>query len=231
MNNVTGLILTAIIATIGIIKFKLIEELVKKITPDNQKAKGYAIILLVITIVVLTAVSLSLDQPSPDDTITQTEPIAEQPTATPSKGDLEVKIDAVKDGITITEDLIQQAKENKRIKDSTFIAERPQRWVYQIGDWINDDDKILDMHEQLLAIENIKIFRQRKNYLFIKEDNRSREDMEIELAQLQADIQGLSVKVIDLNQFLTRRKSDLVAHIETFGKRKNKIKIECLMVD
>jgi hypothetical protein len=35
MDNITGLILTAIIAIIGVVKFKLIEELVKKITPDD----------------------------------------------------------------------------------------------------------------------------------------------------------------------------------------------------
>jgi hypothetical protein len=51
MNNTTALVATAIVATIGIIKFKLIEALVKKITPDDQKAKGYAILLLSIVVV------------------------------------------------------------------------------------------------------------------------------------------------------------------------------------
>jgi hypothetical protein len=40
MDNITGLILTAIIGIIGVVKFKLIEELVRKITPDDQKAGG-----------------------------------------------------------------------------------------------------------------------------------------------------------------------------------------------
>jgi hypothetical protein len=56
----------------------------------------------------------------------QTQSVADQPATTSQKSDLEVKVDAVKDGIELTENLVQQAKENKRIKDSTFIANRSE---------------------------------------------------------------------------------------------------------
>jgi hypothetical protein len=227
MDNITGLILTAIIGIIGVVKFKLIEELVKKITPDDQKARGFAILILFGTVVILSVMSLSLDSPLANDAGGQTQSVADQQ-ATP-KSDLEVKVDAVKEGIELTENLVQQAKENKRIKDSTFIANRSERWVYQIGDWTDDDDKILELHK--LVPGNIKVLKQKKNYLFIREDNGSREDLEAAVNQLQADLQGVQVKVIDLNGFLSRRKNNFVERIERFGRRKKKIELECLVAD
>jgi hypothetical protein len=101
--------------------------------------------------------------------------------------------------------------------------------VYQIGDWTNDDDKILELHK--LVTGNIKVLKQKKNYLFIREDNGSREDLEASLNQLQADLQGVQVKVIDLNGFLSRRKNNFIERIETFGRRKTKIELECLVAE
>ena len=231
MNNITGLIVTAIVATIGVVKFKLIEELVKKITPDDQKAKGYAIFLLSTLVVVLTVISLSLDNPPQSksiETATNETKVAE--VATP-KSDLEVKVDAVKDGIALTDELVSQAKEKKRIKDSTFNATRQERWVYQIGDWTNDDDKILDMHKQLLSLQNIKMIRQGKKYVFIKEDLLSREELEISIDELKQNLSGVSVTLVDINRFLTRKKDQFIARTESFGRRKNKIELECLIAE
>ena len=231
MDNITGLVITAIVATIGIIKFKLIEEFVKKITSDDLKSRGYTVILLATTIIVLMAVSLSLDPPPPADSALNPQPVANDSLPATPKSELEVQAETVKDGIEIADDLIQQAKENKRKKDSTFIANRSKRWVYQIGDWTNDDDKILQMHKQLLITENIKVVKQKKNYLFIKEDHLPKEDLEAELNRLKADLHGISVEVIDLNNLLTRKRDNFVERIETFGKRKRKIELECLVVN
>jgi hypothetical protein len=80
------------------------------------------------------------------------------------------------------------SEEKKRITDSTFIANRSERWVYQIGDWTNDDDKILELHK--LVTGKIKVLKQKKNYLFIKEENGSKEDLEAAVNQLQALTRG-----------------------------------------
>jgi hypothetical protein len=231
MDNITGLVITAIIATVGIIKFKLIEEFVKKLTSDDQKARGYTAIFLFGIIVILTVVSLSLNTPTDSVPAVQVEAKANESQATTPKTELEIKVETVEKGIAMTEDLVRQAKENKRLKDSTFIANRDKRWVYQIGDWTNDDDKIILLHKQLLITENIKVVKRKKNYLFIKEDNLSKEDLEAELNRLKDDLQGISIKVIDLNYLLTRKKDNFVERIETFGKRKRKIEVQCLIVD
>jgi hypothetical protein len=228
MDNITGLVLIAIIATIGIIKFKLIEEFVKKLTSDDQKARGYTVVFLFGIIVILTGVSLSLNPPT--RTVPEEREIKESD-ATTTKSDLEVKVETVEKGVALTEDLIRQAKENKRLKDSSFIANRDERWVYQIGDWTNDDEKIIQMHKQLLVTENIKLVKQKRNYLFIKEDNVPKEDLEAELNRLRGDLEGMSVRVINLNNLLTRKKDNFIERIETFGTRKRKIELQCLVAD
>jgi hypothetical protein len=234
MDNITGLIVTAIVATVGIIKFRLIEELIKKMTSNDQKAKGIAVVFLFVVVVVLTVISLSLDAPresyqadgAADDKEIVTEEIVEEENAV--KTELEVKVDAVKEGIALTEKLVSQAKENKRIKDSTFIANRKERWAYQIGDWTNDDGKILEMHAKLSTAENIKVVRQKRKYLLIKEDFGSSDELQASLEQLRQELQGLSVNIIDLNGLLTRRDDNFVVKNQTFRKKRKKIELECL---
>src|SRR5688572_29444323 len=122
MDNITGLVITAIIATVGIIKFKLIEEFVKKLTSDDQKARGYTVIFLFAIIIILTVVSFSLNTPTATVPALQPEAEANESQPTTPKTDLEIKVETVEKGIAMTEDLVRQAKENKRLKDSTFMA-------------------------------------------------------------------------------------------------------------
>jgi hypothetical protein len=41
----------------------------------------------------------------------------------------------------------------------------------------------------------------------------------------------MSVKVVDLNSFLTRKRNKFIERIETFGRRKRKIDLHCLVAD
>jgi hypothetical protein len=229
MDSSTGLVVTAMVAIIGIVKLKLIEELIKKITPDDGKSKGYAILLLSVIVIGLTIVSLSLDGPTSENLKVGTEEVVAQPT-TP-KSDLEVKVEAVKEGVALTEDIVNAAKENKRVKDSTFLAGRQERWVYRIGDWTKDDDDVIAMNSQLLERQNIKLIKQHRKYMFIQEDYKSKEELQKSLYDLKNELNGLAVDIIDLNTFLTRRKNNFLQQSETFGRRKNKITLECLVAD
>lgn len=237
MNNITGLIFTAVVATIGVIKFKLIEELVKKITSNDEKSRAYAILLLFSTVVVLTFVSLSLEPPQNvpgDEIVVEDKPDSdgdEVVIVSAPKTDLEVKVDVVKEGVELTEKLVSQAKENKRIKDSAFVADRKERWVYRIGDWTSDDEKILDTHKRMLSAGNLKVIKQRRKFLLIKEDYRSKDELEASLQIMQSELNGLSVEIIDLNQFLTRKRDQFSTSNETFRANRKKLELECLEAD
>jgi hypothetical protein len=226
-----GLIATAIIATIGILKFKLIDELVKKMLPENQKSKTVTILFLFGLIVILTVVSLSMDETEPSKEIVSNEDPVEPVTTMTPKTDMEVKQELIETGVKLTDDLVRQAKESKRKKDSTFIANRQARWAYRIGDWTDDDNKILEMHKLLLGTENIKLIKQRRKYLFIKEDAESQENLQASLDELKNELNGLAVGMIDLNTFLSRKHDDFVVRTESFGRRKKKIELECLVAE
>jgi hypothetical protein len=229
MDNVTGLIVTAIVAVVGIIKFKLIEELVKKITPDDGKARGYAVLLLFFTVVGLAAISLSLGEPVP--TNLETESVETEVEPVTPKSDLEVKVDAAKEVVELAEKVASTVVENKRIKDSTFLAGRQEKWVYRIGYWTKEDDDIIAMHNQLSEKQNIKLIKQKRKYIFIKDDSKSKDELEKSLSDLKNELNGLPIEIIDINTFLTRKKDDFLYESKTFGRRKKKITLECLIAD
>jgi hypothetical protein len=239
MENILGLIVTAIVAAVGVIKFRLIEEFVKKITSNDQKAKGYAVLLLVFSLIVIfTIVQQSSSnvevaerlEPGDANEIADVEN-EQQEEKTAPKTELEVKVAAAQEGIVLTEKLVEQAKKNKRIKDSTFIASRKERWAYRIGDWTGDDEKILDTHERMMSVGNLKVIKQKRKFLLVKEDYKTKEELEALLPVLRSELQGLSIDVIDLNQFLTRKDDNFIVRNETFRKKRKRIQMECLEAD
>lgn len=228
-----ALVVAAIAGTLGIIKFKLIEELVKKVTSEDKNVRLYSIVALlavVVGIALLTPyVSSTLTEPTKANEVVQAEiPVEQAPT---QKSDLEVKVDAVKEGVELTKDLVKSVKENKERKDGIFEANKSERWVYQINDWTDDEDRILEIYETLSMTNNVKLLKIKKQYLFIKDDQISREQLEMSIDSLSETLPQLQLKAFNLNEVTTRRRDKLVERSETFGKRKNKVKISVLVLE
>lgn len=244
--EIGGWTITAAIGILGIIKFRLIEELVKKISSDDSKAKFYSMLLLLSTIVILSIVTSNLsptqNAPEPvseqnsEEILTENIPVDAAPAEEAQeveRTDLEVKVDVAKDVLNTGKDLVEEIKANKRKKDSIFQASLEERWVYQVGDWTDDDDKILEVHDKLrlATTENIKVFKQKRKYIFIIERYLSKEKLEKSLDSLKVQLTGLSVNILNLNTYILKRNEKLIQREESFGKRKNKIKLECLVID
>jgi hypothetical protein len=228
--KIGGWALTATVAVLGIIKFRLIEELVKKITSDG-KARGYTIMLLFGIIIVLSILTVNISGPA-SETIEAISSQEQSPLeSTAEKTDLEKEVELGKEVLNTTKELVSEVKENKRKKDSIFSTSLATRWVYKIGDWTDDEDRILEIHKKISPLGNIKLFRQKKQYLFIKEDDITQGEMEASLDSMKRALDGLPISMLNLNTFLTRRRDKMIGRIETFGKRSNKIKLECLKVD
>jgi hypothetical protein len=229
-SQLTAIVVTAIAGTLGVIKFKLIEELVKKITSDDSKVRPYSIISLIMVAILLGLIASSFPTTIDDDS--QSREIVQAETPTPvGKSDLEVKVDAVKDGVALTKDLVGTIKENKQRKDSIFEAGKSERWVIQISDWTDDDDRILELHEALSSVDEVKLLKVRKQYLFIIEDGISKDQLEASLDSVSSSLNGFKPRLYNLNDVLTRKKDKLIERTETFGRRKNKVKIQCLVLD
>jgi hypothetical protein len=225
--------IAAIAGTLGIIKFKLIEELVKKITSDDKNVRLYSIVVLSAIVVGIALLAPYVTSNVNDATQTIEVAQAEMPIEqTPAqKSDLEVKVDAVKDGVELTKDLVKSVKENKERKDSIFEASKSERWVFQINDWTDDDDRIVEIYKTVSMTSNVKLLKIKKQYLFIKDDHISRQQLDLSIDSLRETLPQLQLVPFDLNKVTTRKKDKLVERLETFGKRKNKVKIPCLVLD
>jgi hypothetical protein len=230
--KISGLAITAVVATLAILKFKLIEELVKKITSDDRKAKGYSILFITLTVLILSVLTINLPNASEDDNqITEEKSITQSDQAR-QKSDTEVKADAIKEGVELAAQIGKNIVDKKHRKDSVFLATRTERWVFQIGDWTDDDDKILEVHNKISMLGNIKVFKQKRQYLFIKEDYWTRgQPTEASLDSLKNELSGLSINILDLNTFLKNKRNRIIDRAETFGRRKSKIDLECLVID
>lgn len=228
-----ALVVAAIAGTLGIIKFKLIEELVKKVTSDDKNVRLYSIVVLLAVVVGLALltpyISSTVTDTTKENEVVQAEvPVEQSPV---QKSDLEVKVDAVKEGVELTKDLVKSVKENKEQRDSIFEANKSERWVYQINDWTDDEDRIVEIYKALSMTSNVKLLKIKKQYLFIKDDQFSREQLETSIDSLRETLPQLRLKAFNLNDVTTRRRDKLVERNETFGKRKNKVKIPCLVLD
>jgi len=225
--------IAAIAGTLGIIKFKLIEELVKKITSDDKNVRLYSIVVLFAIVVGIALLAPYVTSNMNDATQTTEVAQAEMPIEqTPvQKSDLEVKVDAVKDGVELTKNLVKSAKENKEKKDSIFEASKSERWVFQINDWTDDDERIVEIYKTLSMTSNVKLLKIKKQYLFIKDDQISREQLDLSIDSLRETLPQLQLIPFNLNNVTTRKKDKLVERLETFGKRKSKVKIPCLVLD
>jgi len=243
--QVGGWVLTATATVLSIIKFKLIEELVKKIGSDDSKATLYSVLLVFGMIIILSVLTLNVSTPQSDPQ----QPVAENPvdtlnedvddqtsTENPSeeeKTDLEVKVAVAKDVLSTGKELVKEIKDTKRKNDSLFQSYLGERWVYKIGDWTDEDSRILETYKKLKLsmVRNIKLFKQRKRYIVIVEDHFNREQLEESLDSLRTELAGLSIDIFDLNSQIKNRRQEIVEREETFGKRKDKIRLECLVVD
>lgn len=228
-----ALLVAAIAGTLGIIKFKLIEELVKKVTSDDKNVRLYSIAALLAVVVGLALLTPYVSSTLTDTTKANEVVQAEIPTepAPIQKSDLEVKVDAVKEGVELTKDLVKSVKDNKERKDSIFEANKSERWVYQINDWTDDEDRIVEVYKALSMTSNIKLLKIKKQYVFIKDDQFSRKQLETSMDSLRETLPQLQLKALNLNEATTRRRDKFIERSETFGKRKNKVKIPCLILD
>lgn len=226
-------VIPAAVAVIGIIKFKLIEEIVKKITPDDTNTKLYSILFLFAIVLLLSYFIVNNNQvPSDEKSIAA---VAEEPSdiitaETPeTKTDLEIKADIAKEIVKTGREIANEIRENKQRKDSLFNASKGERWAFTFDDWTDDEEKVLELNEALASVRPVKVIKQRKRYRFIKEYGLSKPELESMIDSLQS-LTGLSIEVIDLN-YLKSRKHEIIQRKEKFGKRKKKIFLDCLEVD
>jgi hypothetical protein len=199
---------------ISIIKFKLIEELVKKVSSEEKS--GFRTGLIIFATVILLAVAMVYLTPTKKEPVVQAEmPSSEKGRKSTKKAmvirpnkktDAEIATDIAKEVLTTGGEFAENVRENRRQKDIAFYALKGERWTFTFGDWTDDEEKIISTHETLKNIPAVKLLKQKRQYLFIVENSKQTDPQHL-IDSLQA-LFSMSVKYVDINQYLDRKKRD-----------------------
>ncbi len=225
--QISGFAITAILATIGIIKLELIKEIAKKMTSDKEKINLFSIMALILISVIPAIIGFSMPNNN-----TQENEIPNVQKTPPNKSDAEVALEAGRDAILISKELYDNAQENKRKNDSIFNATKPQRWVYQLGDVMDNDESILKRYAQFKNTEGICLFKDKDRFFFFKNLDHSKKELEDSLANYKSEYASFGITIIDLMELCHSKNEKLInTKSQKFGKRKNKIVIDCWTID
>lgn len=225
--QIGGLVITAVLAILGYIKMELIKRVVNRIISDEGKVNFLSIFVLTIISIIPTVIGFNASShTSENDFSKQNIEIHQVP-----KSDLEVGLEIGKEAVTTVKELYDERKQNKRIKDSIFLSNRPQRWVYQIGNVKDNDESVFDLYKKLNKTDNICLFKHKNDFLLFKNIDFTENQLYDSLDSFASQI-GNSLTVIDLMTYCTDSEEKIKkTKSYRLGKRKDKKVIECYIVD
>ncbi|MFH0895579.1 MAG: hypothetical protein V2A54_14180 [Bacteroidota bacterium] len=228
--KVGGAVLAAIILVLGSLKMEVIKSIVDKITSGKGNVKVLSIVFLLI--IATTPVILGL--------IIPTEPTKENainPTIIQNNeqqdSNFEIAGQFAMQGIGLINEYSINRKSRKRIEDSIFVANRIERWVYQIGDFIGNKKTREDMYERIDKIENLSLFKVEKYYFFFINEIHSKVELEDSLNNIKAKIgSGIQVSIIDIMTYKKNKKESWKPTDPIkFGNGKRKVYLPCFTIE
>ena len=227
--QIGGLAIGALIALIGSVKIELLKEIARKVTSDKEKVNIYSIFLLVFIAVIPAIIGFSVSSSDQSDT---PPPPTEEKDDRP-KSDAEVGLDAAKDAVVLTNEMIEKADEQRAEKEKEYEASRGKRWFYQIGDWTDERNKdaLLDMFKQLegIGISNICVFQDGSKVVLFRNEEHGKEELDASLNDFKTHVgSGVSVSIVNLMEHCTYKHPDLVnSKSLKLRKKKEKREIPC----
>ena len=220
--EISGIVISAIIATLGIFKMELIKSLVNRITEDKGKINLFSIIILLLIVIVPTIIGYNIPEVKSDDKNDEIK--VEQKI----KSKEEVYLEAGKEVVALGKELVDNVKTNKHKKDSIFNATRNQRWVFQIGEAMDNGESILETYNILSDKENICLFKNKGKYILFKNEFHSKHELDSLYGSFKSQIKSIVVSKVDLMSFCKNKKETLIkTEKEKIGRGKNKVWIDC----
>jgi hypothetical protein len=144
------------------------------------------------------------------------------------KSDLEVYVDAGKEGVTVVKDLI----DNKHLKDSIRNTDKDRVWVYQIGSPFSSEELAAKAYNKIKSIPHLYIFRKgRKEYYIVKEDGYpTKEHLQDSLGSVKRQVSAVSsyqVEIKDLSIECSSKKQPTNCAPIKYKVDGNKLEVEC----
>jgi len=113
-------------------------------------------------------------------------------------------------------------------KDSVLNAKKAKRWVYQIGDLMDNDEAIIKLYEKLNMIEGIALFKKKNKYFFFVNADIAKED---QFVKLQTLLGSEILTKVDLMVYGKKKKNKIVkTKCLKFEKGNDKIEIDCYTI-
>lgn len=153
-------------------------------------------------------------------------------------GGEEIELTEIEEGvetiINVTQTIVEAGNdmlEAKRRKDSIKLSQREKMFVYQLGIPFKNTKQLLEAYENFSDKEGVCVFKKsHKEYLLIKYQSKSEEDLDKELDDYRSDYAaGVigEIKKIDLVRECGKRKSPSIKG--KLKSRKKNIKLDCLI--
>lgn len=227
LPQISGVIIGCILGVIGLLKLELIKELAKKITSNKKMGIVYIIVILLIIVSLPTIIGFNIQEAT-----SSTNESVETEQALQQKTDAEVAAGVAETIADNVQAAIQENKRKKVQKDSIFIASRNQRWVYCLGDEMDNDEAIRNFYQNLMDNSNVCLFRDNKRYFFFWNSNRTKTELNDSLSNFQMRIgKFIAVNIIDLMEYCkTENMSIIQTNSKKIGKRRKQLKIDCYTV-
>jgi hypothetical protein len=139
------------------------------------------------------------------------------------------EVEVVEKIITGANELILEPRARR---DSIYSATKDKKWVYQIGDLMDNEEVVLEKYKQLANKESICLFKNRGNFLFFQNTPDSLITLRETLPKAQKVFGSLfPVKIIDLMNFCNRANHRIVnTGLRRIGSRKDELILECFEV-
>ena len=222
LYEISGLAFTAIIVALGIVKIELIKEVVKKVTSDKENANLFSIVLIILLAIIPAVIGFSV--PNEHEKRQATE-VQQTPKG---KSELESYIELGKNVTIGIKELSEEASIKKQREDSIFNATKPQRWVFQIGDLMDNDEAILELFKKLNNVEDVCLFKDKNIFFFFKNEEHTKAELDDLLDSFKSQVGSVIVSKVNLMSYCNSSKEKFKkTKSQKFGKRKGKIEIDC----
>jgi hypothetical protein len=230
-HQLGGIVVGAIIGVFGLLKIELIKEMVKKITSDKENVSLYSYVVLIILALVPAIVGFNI----PGQETKTRETGQEQLNASSPKSDAEVISDGVKSGIILANEIAEKVQEQNEARKKEYEANKGDRWVYQIGDWIDIKNKesLLETNRKLSGIDNVCLFRNGSNAFYFINELHNKDELESSINEFKSRLDDeMIVKVVNLVDYCSYQHPELVEKKPLrIGKRKDHIDVKCCSCD
>lgn len=216
---------------LGVVKMELIRSLVSKVVSNKKSVNIFSIVLLIALTVVPTLLGFSIAESDETVQTQKPEPIVEKP-KTKEEAIAENAVKLTEDVITMGNEIAQQNKEERREREVSYNSQRQSRWVYQIGDRVENDDDLLSTYNRLTDKSDICLFEDNKTYFLFRNRSVTKSDLESGLQSFKAANSNVTVGIIDLMEYTSYDKPNISATKKrhALGKRKEKVELPCFSV-